>query len=157
MKRGIFRFAGIVFFLAGASLVPRPLAAQAAAPPHPLVGSWRFLRYEVWDSVGAVSAPFGRPFGYIVFDPNGLALVQLMGSSVGAGNLIGFGAYFGRYTIDPKADTVRIRVEGANFDGYQGTVQVRPFRIQGDTLVLSVPKEYRATLVRVKPGPAHVR
>jgi hypothetical protein len=122
--------------------------------PHALVGAWRFVRYETWDAAGTRSTPFGQvPSGYIVFDSNGLVMIQLSTrvSPNTPEDAINFGAYYGSYTIDPRADTVRIKVEGANFTGYAGTTQVRPFRISDDTLYLGVPREYQATLVRVRP------
>jgi hypothetical protein len=121
---------------------------------HPLVGTWRFARYQTWDTAGVPTMPFGVvPSGYIVFDGNGVAVVQLSTrvSPTDTAQDVSFGAYYGTYTIDP-GDTVRIKVEGANFSGYAGTTQVRPFRIAGDTLYLGVPREYLATLVRVRPG-----
>jgi Lipocalin-like domain len=129
-------------------------SGNAQTPSHALVGAWRFVRYETWDAAGTRSTPFGQvPSGYIVFDSNGLVMIQL--STRVAPNTpedaINFGAYYGSYTIDPRADTVRIKVEGANFAGYTGTTQVRPFRISNDTLYLGVPREYQATLVRVRP------
>ena len=126
----------------------------APSSSHPLVGTWRFVRYETWDGAGARSTPFGQvPSGYIVFDANGLVLIQLSTrvSATTPEDAISFGAYYGSYAIDPRADTVRIKVEGANFAGYAGTTQVRPFRISNDTLYLGVPREYQATLVRVRP------
>jgi hypothetical protein len=134
-------------------------AASAQTPAgqtgqHPLVGTWRFVRYETWDAAGARSTPFGQvPSGYIMFDSNGLVLIQLStrASATTPEDAISFGAYYGSYAIDPRADTVRIKVEGANFSGYAGTTQVRPFRISNDTLYLGVAREYQATLVRVRP------
>jgi hypothetical protein len=144
-------------FLGALSIAPDSLSGQAAAAtkPHPIVATWRFVGYQTWDAAGVASTPFGViPSGYIVFDANGVAVVQLS-TPVAPGDTardVNFGAYYGRYTIDPRADTVRIKVEGANFSGYAGTTQVRPFRIAGDTLFLGVPREYLATLVRVRPG-----
>jgi hypothetical protein len=144
-------------FLGSLSLAPGALSGQtpAATKPHPIVGTWRFIGYQTWDAAGVRSTPFGvRPSGYIVFDSNGVAVIQLSTPAVPGDTArdVSFGAYYGRYTIDPRVDTVRIKVEGANFSGYAGTTQVRPFRIAGDTLFLGVPREYQATLVRVRPG-----
>jgi hypothetical protein len=155
------RASHVVSLVIGAALVLAACSARAARaqnpPPaaaHPLIATWRFVRYETWDRAGVRSTPFGTPpSGYIAFDSNGIALVQLSAISPAsdstAAQTVNFGAYYGRYTVDPKADTIRIAVEGANFDGYIGTVQVRPFRLSGDTLYLGVPGQYQATLVRV--------
>ena len=132
---------------------PAALAAQAN---DPIVGTWRLVRYEIWQD-GAVSEPLGRhPGGYIVFDATGHAFVQItvgpdtaLAAAVRAGT---FGAYFGSFTVRRTADSaiVAIRVEGANDPGYVGTTQYRPFVMRADSLVLGVPGEYRATFTRVR-------
>jgi Tfp pilus assembly protein PilF len=115
---------------------------------NPLEGTWRILRYEIWEKPGEPQNPLGsRPTGYIVFDATGRAFVQLMRT----GDIATFGAYFGKYSIEPKANVVHIAVEGGNVPGYLATVQSRPFRVQRDTLVLGVANEYRATFVRLAP------
>jgi len=129
-------------------------AGNRSSSAHAIVGTWRFVRYQTWDATGVPSTPFGAvPAGYIVFDANGIAVVQLSTrlSATDTTQDVSFGAYYGTYTIDP-GDTVRIKVEGANFSGYTGTTQVRPFRIARDTLYLGVPRAYQATLVRVRPA-----
>lgn len=133
--------------------------------PDPLSGTWRLLRYEAWDSRGRISTPFGDPAaGYAVFDATGHAFIQLtrtpavppFASPVAPtpdelrAAYFGFAAYHGTYTIDGASQTVTIHVEGSSLPSYTGTQQVRPFRIDGDTLTLGVPNQYLATLVRVR-------
>jgi hypothetical protein len=145
-----------VAFIAAFAAAPQLLSAQAAGTPnaqHSIVGTWRFVRYQTWDATGVASTPFGAvPSGYIIFDANGIAVVQLSTRMAASDTTqdVSFGAYYGRYTLAPRGDTVRIKVEGANFSGYAGTTQLRPFRLVGDTLILGVPREYQATLVRVR-------
>jgi tetratricopeptide (TPR) repeat protein len=115
---------------------------------NPLQGTWRIVRYEIWETPGEAQHPLGpTPTGYVVFDETGRAFVQLMR----AGDIATFGAYFGTYSLEPAANVVNIRVEGGNVPGYLATVQSRPFRVQRDTLVLGVVNEYRATFVRAAP------
>jgi hypothetical protein len=124
-----------------------PGAGQAPSRITPLIGTWRFVRYVVWDSAGSPQELLGpHPVGYVVFDATGRAFIQLMR----ADDRTSLGAYFGRYTVNAAARTVNIRVEGSNIPDYIGTVQVRPYRLRGDTLVLGVVKDYQATLVRVR-------
>jgi len=111
---------------------------------EPILGTWRLVRYEVWES-GKVTAPMSdRPSGYAVFDATGHAFIQLMHPETHA-----FGAYYGTVTIDEPTHVLTIAVEGSSIPNYVGTRQVRPFRITADTLRLGVPGEYQATLVRV--------
>lgn len=122
-------------------------AACAGAPPraaaHDLVGTWRVVRYEVWDSAGTRSQPLGTaPVGYGVFDGT-RAFIQLMSESKSY-----LGAYFGPYAV--RGAELRITVEGTNIPDYMGSVQVRRFRIAGDTMTLGMPGEYQATTVRVR-------
>ena len=131
-------------------------SAALAQGQDPIVGTWRLERYEIWQ-LGAVVEPLGRPpGGYVVFDPTGHAFVQI---ALGADTAVSataragvFGAYFGSYNVRRTGDSaiVAIRVEGTNDPAYVGTTQFRPFIIRGDTLVLGVPGEYRATLTRVR-------
>lgn len=121
---------------------------------HPLIGTWRFVRYIVWDSGGVTSTPFGDPpSGYTIFDANGMAFVQLMRREPPGSGMFGpplFGAYYGPYTINASSDTVTVAVEGASIAQYLNTQQVRPFRISNDTLRLGITGDYEATLVRVR-------
>lgn len=133
--------------------------------PHELLGTWRAVRYEVWDTQGRISTPFGDPVsGYAVFDQTGHAFIQMMRTppvrpfaSSGAPTtaelqtaLSAFAAYYGPYTIDHSTSTFTIRVEGSNMPTYTGSQQMRRFEIDGDTLRLGVAGQYEATLVRVR-------
>ena len=131
---------------------------RSASVEHPLLGVWRALRYETWDSTGGRLTPFGDPPSvYAVFSPEGVAFIQLMrtvpasGTSVEADPSL-FAAYYGPYSIDPSGQSVTIRVEGTNLASYVGTEQRRPFRISRDTLFLGVPGQYQATLIRSRPA-----
>lgn len=130
-----------------------------------LVGTWRVVSYETWNAQGEVSTPFGNePSGYAVFDPTGHAFIQLMRTppippfaSPQAptpeeirGAHSAFAAYYGPYTVDAAVRTITIRVEGSNMPSYTGTNQVRPFRVEGETLTFGVPGQYQATLVKVR-------
>ena len=48
----------------------------------------------------------------------------------------GYIGYFGRYTVDEKAQTVNHLVEAAWFPNFVGTKQVRAYRFEGDRLIL---------------------
>lgn len=53
-----------------------------------------------------------------------------------------FAACHGTYTLDVGAQTVTIHVEGGDMPSYIRSGQVRPFRIQGDNLILGIPGRY---------------
>jgi len=153
----------LVLFVAGCSSYAPPRARMSNSDV--LIGTWRVLRYETWNSQGLKLTPFGDPAaGYAVFDATGHAFIQLMRTppaepfaSPAAPTpeeirtaYFGFAAYYGTYTIDEAGRMVTIHVEGSNMPSYTGTDQVRPFRVEGETLTLGVPGQYRATLVRVR-------
>lgn len=56
-----------------------------------------------------------------------------------------FSSYYGPYTIDAAKNIVTIHVEGASDALYLKTNQIRPFKISGDTLMLGIAGQYRAT------------
>jgi hypothetical protein len=50
-----------------------------------------------------------------------------------------YGSYFGTFTIDPAAQTVRHHVRGAWYPNWTGHDQVRYFKFDGNRLLLSTP------------------
>ncbi len=50
--------------------------------------------------------------------------------------ILGYDAYFGRYTVDDRAGTITHHVEGSLFPEDLGDDFVRPFTLEGDTLTL---------------------
>jgi hypothetical protein len=50
--------------------------------------------------------------------------------------ILGYDAYFGRYTIDERAGTITHHVEGSLFPDDLGKDFVRGFTLDGDTLTL---------------------
>jgi hypothetical protein len=133
--------AALVFVFASACALHGP-GTRAA---DPLLGTWRVVRYEVWEN-GRPTEPLGSaPVGYAVFDRTGHVFIQLQRD----GDASTFAAYHGPYALNRTTDTLSIRVEGGSIPGYYSTVQVRPFRVTADTLRLGVDGEYQATLIRV--------
>ena len=51
---------------------------------------------------------------------------------------LAYAAYFGTYTVDATKGTVTHHVEGSLIADYTGTDQVRPFRIEGDRLIIEI-------------------
>jgi Lipocalin-like domain len=141
-----------------------------AQSPSPIVGTWKLISYENHLADGSISFPYGKkPQGYFVYDSTGHVSVQIMrtppmkdipGLRDGKGEgdqyreaFLSYTAYFGTYTVDRTKGTVTHHVEGSFRPDYTGTDQVRPFRIDGDHLIIEIRKdqEYdRRELTRVK-------
>ena len=134
----------------------REQAAAARAADEPgLVGMWRIVRCEDVSADGTVAYPFGeRPLGYFVYDATGHLSVQVMRNppvrpfASGADDkptdaearaaYLGYAAYFGTYRVDKTNHVLHHVVEGALEPGYVGTDQPRPYRLNGDTLIIEV-------------------
>jgi hypothetical protein len=173
-KRFEFRQTNAAAVLALISLglvTSAPWGAEAPAPSSSLVGTWRLIQYFDTDSRGNVSYPYGRkPIGYFVYDPTGHLSIQIMrtpatppfasGSDQSGTNrevrdaYDGYMAYFGTYRIDQAKGVVIHVVEGSLRPSYTGTDQPRPFKLDGDTLIIGGPLEdgssYYRELHRVK-------
>jgi hypothetical protein len=152
----------VVSTLAGAHLV-----GQSASP---IVGTWKVVRYEDRGADGVVSHLYGEhPQGYFVYDTTGHFSVHIMrspaltsfpGMREGTGEaalyreaFLAYVAYFGTYTVDAVKGTVTHHVEGSLKPDYTGTDQVRPFRIEGDRLIIEINRNQqysRRELLRVR-------
>jgi hypothetical protein len=143
----------------------------AADLAQKLVGTWRVVRFMDTDSSGKVTYPFGeKPRGYIVYDPTGHLSVQIMRMPArhvfAAGDddkgtdaevraaYDGYAAYFGTYRVDEANSIVTHVVEGSLNPSYTGTDQPRPFKLDGDVLVIQdrdkEGNSYYRELYRVK-------
>jgi hypothetical protein len=58
-------------------------------------------------------------------------------------------AYWGTYTVDAAAGVVVHHVKSDLGNGYAGTDQRRPFRLEGDHLVIGDGKSWTRVLERV--------
>lgn len=127
----------------------------AAGLAQKLVGTWRVVRYIDTDSSGRATYPFGEnPKGYFVYDPTGHLSVQIMrmparplfaarDDDKGTDAEVraaydGYAAYFGTYRVDEAKRIVTHVVEGSLNPSYTGTDQPRPFKLDGDVLVIQV-------------------
>ena len=135
------------------SLIPLSSVAFAAGLAEKLVGTWRIVRFIDTDARGKVTYLFGEnPRGYIVYDPTGHLSVQIMRMPArppfAAGDddkgtdaevraaYDGYVAYFGTYRVDEANSVVTHVVEGSLKPSYTGTDQPRPFKLDGDVLVI---------------------
>ncbi|MDQ3553390.1 MAG: lipocalin-like domain-containing protein [Chloroflexota bacterium] len=136
------------------------------AGDHPLVGSWRLVRWVALADDGAESLPMGEaPEGLLVYSGDG-TMVGLMGPAgrprFASDDVTGgtdaerarafatFIAYGGRYEFE--GDTVRHEVETSLFPNWIGTVQQRRWELgeDGRLLTLTSPPLSLGGMVRVQ-------
>lgn len=142
-------------------------ATAPDSPPPPgdpdLVGTWNLVSAEDFDPTTKKWKPFtfgDPPCGYFIYDAAGHASIQIMttpptglatpDSPTPAEALAifnGYIAYFGTYTV--AHGNINHQVEGAWDPTQVGSVQTRPYEIQGDTLIIGDQVTYRRALERV--------
>jgi hypothetical protein len=148
------RVAILLTALTGVAIfVPPSSVAFAAGLAEKLVGTWRIVRFIDTDARGKVTYLFGEnPRGYIVYDPTGHLSVQIMRMPARPSFAVGdddkgtdaevraaydgYVAYFGTYRVDEANSVVTHVVEGSLKPSYTGTDQPRPFKLDGDVLVI---------------------
>ena len=128
-----------------------------------LVGTWKLVSAEDVDPKTGQWVPFtfgNPPSGYFMYDAAGHASIQIMTTPptviaspddpTPAEALEIFGryiAYFGTYKTDES--NIYHSVEGAWDPTQVGSVQTRPYEIDGDTLIIGDQVTYKRTLTRV--------
>ena len=152
--------------------------ASAADPPAPagLVGTWRLVSFEDVENGHTVRRFGDKPLGIFIYTADGHVAIQIAnpanptcmapGKKFGPGRkgdlavpactpeqmqslLDGYVAYWGTYTIDAAAGVVIHHVQSDISGGYAGTDQRRPFRLEGDRLVIGDGKTWTRVLERV--------
>jgi len=134
-----------------------------SSPSTALVGTWKLVSAEDVDPATGKWVPYtfgDPPCGYFAFDAAGNASVQIMTTpptviaspdTPTAAEALeifnGYIAYFGKYTID--ASDIHVQVEGAWDPSQVGSVQTRPYELDGDTLIIGDQVTYKRTLTRV--------
>jgi Lipocalin-like domain len=150
-------------------------AADSHAPAG-LVGTWRLVSFEDVEN-GQTIRRFGeKPLGLFVYTADGHVAIQIANPAnpaclapskkFGPGRkddlavpacspeqmqalLDGYVAYWGTYTVDAAAGVVVHHVKCDISNGYAGTDQRRPFRLEGDRLVIGDGKTWTRVLERV--------
>ena len=135
--------------IAVAALIMAPQSRASDSDRNPLVGTWRFITFVDTPEGGQPVYAFGKdPIGFFVFTADGHVFLNIMRNPPNAA-LEGvdpdpdsclpdwYCAYFGTYTLDKKKGTWVTHVLGSNMPNYLGTDQVRPFKLEGDKLVIS--------------------
>jgi hypothetical protein len=154
-----------------------PTAAAPAATDG-IVGTWRLVTFEDVED-GKILRPFGeKPLGLFIYTADGHISIQIANpanpSCFAPGKLAGRGkaddragsactpaqmqalldgtvAYWGTYMVDMAAGIVTHNVLSDVSNGYTGTAQPRPFKLDGDRLEIGDGKTWRRVLQRVRP------
>lgn len=119
------------------------------------VGTWRLVSFESTGDDGITQYPYGRDAaGLIMYDARGNMSVQLAdmhrppfaSSDQRRGTpeeikaaFEGYTAYFGTYDVDEKKGIVIHHVKCSLFPNWIGSDQVRYYRFEENSLILSTP------------------
>jgi hypothetical protein len=120
-----------------------------------LVGTWRLQSCRATTADGLIVHPLGKNVqGRLIYEPEGRMAVQLMNPDRPAFRVddpfvapdeevraafLGYGAYYGSYSVQPDEHTVTHHLEAALIPSWVGSDQVRDFELSGDRLTLSTP------------------
>ncbi|MCU0626643.1 MAG: lipocalin-like domain-containing protein [Gemmatimonadaceae bacterium] len=142
--------------------------ARGAATHGGVVGSYRVVAVQNRDSVtGQWRDLFGAaPAGYATYAADGTHTLQFTRTpapTFGARDdragtdaelraaFLGFFAWHGRWRLDAARQVIIHEIEGSLWPSWRNTVQERPYRMRGDTLVLGDTLRARRVFVRVRP------
>lgn len=165
-------------FLAVLSVLVAQMAFAQSAGQVPtvaqLLGTWQLVSVEGTISGQAQpSLPYGpHPVGFIMYQPDGHMCAELTSSAAlswdpahatdaqKVAHYESFIAYCGTYKLDAKNSTLYHYPTVAWSPAYVGSTQPRPFRLEGDKLIITAthgmpdPKLQKLVLVwqRVKPS-----
>ena len=172
------RFARRAFCASALALATAAIATPPtnAAASKGIVGTWRLVSFEDVEN-GKMIQRFGeKPVGLFVYTADGHISIQIanpanpaciaQGKKSGPGRkdalmlpactpeqaqalLDGTVTYWGTYTVDMPAGVVTHHVLSGVSNGYAGTLQPCPFRLNGDRLVIGDGKTWTRVLERV--------
>jgi Lipocalin-like domain len=119
-----------------------------------LIGAWRLVSVEGTDATFHFA--YDRPTGVIIYDRSGWMSVQIDAKGIRKPFVSGaaggtseekvaafdnYVAYYGRYTLDLKAQTVTHHLEDSSEPNWRGVNNVRWFEFQGNDRLLLIPRE----------------
>jgi hypothetical protein len=135
--------------------VPRPPAPGSLASTGTLAGTWQLVAANDRHADGTEVAAYGDdPRGLLIVDPDGRYSLQIyradrprFGSNVkSAGTAdeyraasLGSSAHYGTCSVNEVAHMLEFRIAAASYPNWEGTVQRRPFTLDGDVLRYEVP------------------
>jgi hypothetical protein len=119
-----------------------------------LIGAWRLVSIEGTDATFHFA--YDHPTGVIIYDRSGWMSVQIdikgtrkpfaNGAAAGTDEekvaaFDNYISYYGRYTLDLKAQTVTHHLEDSNEPNLRGVNNVRWFEFQDNDHLLLIPRE----------------
>lgn len=149
----------VAVFVLGPAFGGDTPTATASSIVDQLAGSWRLVSRVTTAADGKVLVDPGlssMPIGVLIYDRTGHVAAQLSrpgrtvaaladecraaekvkGTNDTAQTILGYDAYFGTFTIDPKESVITHHLESALFPGDIGKDIKRSFSISGDTLTI---------------------
>jgi hypothetical protein len=143
----------ITTLLAATSLAQNATPAPTVAQ---LLGTWKLVSIEDTTNDGKVqpSAQFGpHPHGFIMYEPDGYMCASIVNSDRPAWKdpakatdaekiayYDSFIAYCGTFKLDSATSTVTHFPEVAWSPSYVGSTQPRPFRLEGNRLIITATR-----------------
>jgi hypothetical protein len=120
-----------------------------------LQGTWKLVAADVVRPDGATAADYGpSPRGLAIFTADSQYVVQIYRAERTrfASNdrtrgtpeeyrdaTLSISTHFGKYTVDQAKGTITFAITSASFPNLDGTTQVRPYTLKGDSLSWRVP------------------
>lgn len=120
-----------------------------------ILGPWLLMNMVMTNQDGGVFYPFGEsPTGMIMYDASGYMSYTAMRSGrakFASGDLAGgtpeekkaafegFDAYFGTYDLDLEERVIIHHVEASKFPNWEGSEQLRYFRVSANQLIIDTP------------------
>lgn len=145
--------ASFCFLLLSVGVSAQAPAQRATAGSVPIIGTWRLISAGNVDQDGRFEpfAEYGpHPIGYLMYDGTGHMCVSLANPNhphwgneekpTDAEKIESFRvmfAYCGTFEVQEEAHRIIHRPEMASWPHYVGTDQVRPYRLEGNRLILS--------------------
>lgn len=137
--------------LIGLALHPAIAFAQGSQ----LIGTWKLVGADVVRPDGRTVEDYGSsPRGIAVFTADGQYVVEIyraertrfVSNDKARGTpeeykdaSLSISTHFGRYMVDQAKGTISFAITSASFANLDGTTQVRPFTLEGDSLTWRVP------------------
>lgn len=153
---------------------------EPGSPGEKLVGTWRLVLFEDVENGRKIYRYGEKPLGIFIYTADGHVAIQIANPAnpacrapvpaVFSSNermkaesrlpvctseqmlalLNGYVAYWGTYSVDAAAGVVVHHVESDLKNGYIGTDQRRPFRLEGDRLTIGDGTTWTRVLERVR-------
>ena len=138
---------------------------SVTVPSNILVGTWRLIEFADIDTLtGKWGNRYGKnPRGYFTYTKTNIVNLNISTDAplkisedsaknysinyLNLTNNYSLG-YFGTYTIDWERSIVIHHVKGGSLPWYIDTDQPRPFKLNGDTLIIGDNKTWKRVLVR---------